>query len=163
MGVLFFLERAFVSSLHFLFCSESMISLISPKKPVPESERGCETVCECLMMEIMMFRAGPERDPIVKRPWKVIAGMGIDRLPKTEADPDKHRDQVEVGEHAQRHRAEESTRPKNEHLHWMSVFGSQTDRSLEFMVLFVDILVKIMRMEEPMEDIMEEILDDHAY
>ena len=113
-------------------------------------------------MEVVVLGAGPEGNPVLKRPGEVctvhieligregakerghtVTAVRIDGLEETERDPDVHRENVEVaGEVAEEERAADGAGAEDEDLERVGVLGCETEGRRVLVVDLVDVLVE---------------------
>lgn len=69
---------------------------ICAKEIIPPTEAGSIVTDESLVMVVMVVSASPEGNPIAERPREIVAGMSIDRLEKSQHNPQQHGDQMKT-------------------------------------------------------------------
>lgn len=63
-----------------------------------------------MVVLVVVVGTSPERQEVVQRPWELVAGVGIDGLEQSQADPERDGEQMQVsGEVAPDDRYADST------------------------------------------------------
>jgi len=108
-----------------------------------------------------MLSARPKWNDVLERPGKVISGMGIDGLEKTEGDPNVDGDYMQVWlEPAVEKRPENSSRSEDHDFERMCVFRSETEGRGIFVMELVNMFVEQGCVEELMGEIVEHVLEE---
>lgn len=68
------------------------------KNVIPPSEGAGVVADETLVVYVVVFGTGPEREEVVQAPWEFITRVGIDSLEKTHSNPNIDSENVQVME-----------------------------------------------------------------
>ena len=75
---------------------DSLRGVFGVQKIIPPPEAAGIISYKLLVMEIMVVCASPEREEVMKTPWKLIATVRINGLEKPQDDPDVHRKNMQI-------------------------------------------------------------------
>lgn len=95
------------------------------------------------MVEIVVVCATPERDDVLQGPREIVPAVRVNRLEKTEGDPDVDAEDVQIGpEEAVEQGSTDGAGAEDEDFERVGVFRCEAKGCGVFMVHLVDVFVE---------------------
>ena len=122
---------------------QALSTALGIKHIVPPAKAAGIVTNKLLMMDIVVVGAGPERQKVVQRPGKLVAGVGVDGLEQAQHDPQVHGEDVEVaGQRDPQDGRGHGAEPQHHDLDRAGVLGGQPERRRVLVVDLVDVFVQ---------------------
>lgn len=129
-------------------------------KVIPPPKGRGVVADKLLVVDVVVLRAGPERQDVVQAPGELVAAVRIHRLQQPQHDPRLHREEVQVARqvHPQQRRPR-GAQPQHQHLDRGCVLGRQPKGRRVRVVQLVDRSVQRRVVHQPVRPVVPRVLE----